>query len=608
MQATLTSELCPNVQVMLDLYGEHIYAVVLMNGERVLITAFTRTLCSEILRKNTHKCLQREIEEKFSVVVLDQDVPPSEEVHVMDLTSPPVHASYVAYRKRYFPITCLLEDVYQIREVYSEKEILQKLNADVSLLNEEMKSSVGWFDGNEPAIIKEYTGDGKEKGTDYSICKKVHTYSPLWYTYKNHPEALSFLALLEEFPSLKYSKAIVQLLKSPFVQPIQKDVVDQMVKDNLPNALSVLNYLRSTSLELREYFQMSQEIEDHSIFTAVTHPIYGLTHGNAKYVCLAMSRIVGGWMLDEDMDWTHCVISGSMIAATCTLLSGPEYYSVLPFYSSAYTTHIPLDGESAEMYTNHKSVRSVKHRQHVLGKWSVEGNILLANLDNQDVVFKITPGADVDMPVQVETEDELEDVAKMVHKVLLKHWPNCELSFTTEGRKTKMFQITSPIMKDYLLGFRSVELYISSKHACLGYHLPCVRGYFDGTNMYCTPSCLDISLPRTCGIKDYHYFAGKKSPESVIEKYRARGLNMGFGLSDDWILERDYNVLEEFRVMTPLPKVDKIYSLCIPKNLITNKDWLTEPLEDSYEYMDDELFRIMRKITGRVVLVEEDVY
>lgn len=53
------------------------------------------------------------------------------------------------------------------------------------------------------------------------------------------------------------------------------------------------------------------------------------------------------------------------------------------------------------------------------------------------------------------------------------------------------------------------------------FHMPCVRAYYDGSNVYLTPSC--ISSHMTFMNIDYKYFSGTKDPIEIINKYRMRG-------------------------------------------------------------------------------------
>ena len=62
------------------------------------------------------------------------------------------------------------------------------------------------------------------------------------------------------------------------------------------------------------------------------------------------------------------------------------------------------------------------------------------------------------------------------------------------------------------------------------FHLPCVRAYYDGDNVYMTPSCVSSHL--TYMNIDYKYFAGTNDPIDIINKYRMRG----FGI---WLNENE---------------------------------------------------------------------
>jgi len=53
------------------------------------------------------------------------------------------------------------------------------------------------------------------------------------------------------------------------------------------------------------------------------------------------------------------------------------------------------------------------------------------------------------------------------------------------------------------------------------FHLPCVRGYYDGTNVYLLPSCITAAMTLTN--IDYKYFAGTNNPIEIILKYLQRG-------------------------------------------------------------------------------------
>jgi len=56
------------------------------------------------------------------------------------------------------------------------------------------------------------------------------------------------------------------------------------------------------------------------------------------------------------------------------------------------------------------------------------------------------------------------------------------------------------------------------------FHLPCVRGYYDGHQVYLLPSAISALLTNKC--IDYKYFAGVRSPFEILLKYIFRGYSI----------------------------------------------------------------------------------
>jgi hypothetical protein len=56
------------------------------------------------------------------------------------------------------------------------------------------------------------------------------------------------------------------------------------------------------------------------------------------------------------------------------------------------------------------------------------------------------------------------------------------------------------------------------------FHLPCVRGYYNGSNVFLLPSAISALLTNKC--IDYKYFAGVRSPFEIILKYIFRGYSV----------------------------------------------------------------------------------
>jgi hypothetical protein len=87
------------------------------------------------------------------------------------------------------------------------------------------------------------------------------------------------------------------------------------------------------------------------------------------------------------------------------------------------------------------------------------------------------------------------------------------------------------------------------------FHLPIVRSYYDGNNIYLTPSCITACM--TLINIDYKYFAGKTDPIEIINKYRMRG----FGTI---LNKKEITRLIEYSNL--IPKWKKLYKLNIHSN------------------------------------------
>lgn len=75
---------------------------------------------------------------------------------------------------------------------------------------------------------------------------------------------------------------------------------------------------------------------------------------------------------------------------------------------------------------------------------------------------------------------------------------------------------------------KGVELFRSKTEDFFGvvsrFHLPCVRAYYQGDNVYMLPSCITAMMT---GINiDYKYFAGIRDPIDIINKYCMRGFGI----------------------------------------------------------------------------------
>jgi hypothetical protein len=121
------------------------------------------------------------------------------------------------------------------------------------------------------------------------------------------------------------------------------------------------------------------------------------------------------------------------------------------------------------------------------------------------------------------------------------------------------------IKSDFLI--RNLELFFVKYDDFFGvvssFHLPCVRSYYDGLNVYLTPSCISAHL--TYMNIDYKYIAGTKDPLDILNKYRLRG----FGT---WLNHHEKKIILEYSKKVPFWK--NLYTLTnvVYNNKIYNRN------------------------------------
>jgi len=110
------------------------------------------------------------------------------------------------------------------------------------------------------------------------------------------------------------------------------------------------------------------------------------------------------------------------------------------------------------------------------------------------------------------------------------------------------YKITSPYL-DYPFELFSVK-YDDFFATVQTFHLPCVRAYYNGENVYLTPSCITAHL--TYMNIDYKYFVGSQSSCEILNKYRMRG----FGV---WLNNNEKDIL--FKYIQSIPFWNNLYNI-----------------------------------------------
>ena len=91
------------------------------------------------------------------------------------------------------------------------------------------------------------------------------------------------------------------------------------------------------------------------------------------------------------------------------------------------------------------------------------------------------------------------------------------------------FKVKSTIL-NHEFEFFKIKYPTSFFSTVANFHLPCVRGYYDGSQVYLLPSCITAAM--TLINLDYKYFAGSNDPIEIINKYRLRGYSIALNDSE----------------------------------------------------------------------------
>ncbi|AYV81711.1 MAG: hypothetical protein Harvfovirus54_8, partial [Harvfovirus sp.] len=170
------------------------------------------------------------------------------------------------------------------------------------------------------------------------------------------------------------------------------------------------------------------------------------------------------------------------------------------------------------LYTTKKKENNKRQRKALMGKpvnTMYEDYFKHASIDDIKVeLVDYEVVKDLSMPKDCETHFYLNDFREEGTKVAPEK--NIMLLKIAENIKFKL-------KSDKLL--HSIEAFrVKSQDffSVVGrFHLPCVRGYYNGTSVYMMPSCITANMT---GINiDYKYFAGIRDPIEILNKYRMRG-------------------------------------------------------------------------------------
>jgi hypothetical protein len=135
------------------------------------------------------------------------------------------------------------------------------------------------------------------------------------------------------------------------------------------------------------------------------------------------------------------------------------------------------------------------------------------------------------------------------------------------------FKVKSSIL-NHEFEFFKIKYPTSFFSTVANFHLPCVRGYYDCSQVYLLPSCITAAM--TLINLDYKYFAGSNDPIEIINKYRLRGYSIVLNdsekirfISYSSKVEK-WNKLYENINIRDKDNVKSIYGYISPNNIFFN--------------------------------------
>lgn len=246
----------------------------------------------------------------------------------------------------------------------------------------------------------------------------------------------------------------------------------------------------------------------------------------------------------KNLDWTNLAITGSVIPATCRQYDPMEIdggYTTTKFFDTYYgdsDIDVMCDFPDQKSFIDKVNYFASVVKTNILEKFQqIEGEPIVIEIFKTGILHinkkhygdeKITLESAYNMYCNLKnaetkyTEPEYQIINKLCTIDQFKYYiyTNDNDKPMTYGENIK-YHISSPFLTRKFEIFKIKYNFL----ATIGrFHLPCVRGYYNGTNVYLLPSAISALLTNKC--MDYKYFAGLRSPFEIILKYNFRGYSI----------------------------------------------------------------------------------
>jgi hypothetical protein len=244
----------------------------------------------------------------------------------------------------------------------------------------------------------------------------------------------------------------------------------------------------------------------------------------------------------KNLDWTNIAITGSVIPASCRVdpMEIDGGYKTTEYFDTYYNDSdidVMISGQNQTSFIDRVCYFVSVIEANILEKYPMKGFVEVeihktANLhinQTQHNDIKITQQFAYDLYCKLKEKEEKysEEKYKMINTVCsIDHFKyyvyhDNENSKDVNYVENIKFHVVSPFLKRKFEIFKVKYNFLSTVSR---FHLPCVRGYYNGKDVYLLPSAVSALLTNKC--MDYKYFAGVRSPFEIILKYNFRGFSI----------------------------------------------------------------------------------
>jgi len=176
---------------------------------------------------------------------------------------------------------------------------------------------------------------------------------------------------------------------------------------------------------------------------------------------------------------------------------------------------IKKDLNEKQMEYRNQNMGKNKYHEDYYEYISLDATSILIADDSQNIKDWVDEKYDTDLLIKQKVVDE-KDPKNIREEIMVKF---------AEGIK---YKIVSKLLQKNIEVFR-----VKNKDFLSGvsqFHLPCVRGFYNGLNCYLLPSCISALMTFMNG--NYKYVAGTKDPIEIILKYANRGFGTYINLNE----------------------------------------------------------------------------